>query len=169
MTFPETIADIVSNVRAEYDPGDGKRPFYAYGHPTEIFNTLSEKIRHSTFKADKYPLITLFLDIEEDVSNRGTVHRDVVFAIITQTDPVVKVNNRYDTNFVPILIPLYELFIKHIKSSKYLLSDQKYKHTKRDRPYWGQGDFFGTGKRIGNDALDAIIISNINLISKNCI
>lgn len=168
MEFVDIIGQVVADVRAEWDPSEGKRPFYEYGHPLEIFNILSQKSNSETFKYDKYPLIALFQDFEEDVNNSRTIVNDVTIVIMTETNPNYEAKNRYTNTFKPTLLPIYELFIEKLMYNEYLASDDEYQHTKIDRLYWGVEDTFGNSGNIGNDALDAVVISGINLRKIKC-
>lgn len=169
MTFVDIIGDIITDVRAEWDASNLKRPFYLYGHPIEIFNILSKKSRSETYKYDKYPLIALYQDFREDVNDNRTIVNDITIVIMVETDPNFVATSRYSTTFTPVLQPIYELFIKHLKRSKYVASDDSYQHTKIDRLYWGAEDTFGNSGNIGNDALDAVVISGLNLRIIKCL
>jgi len=87
---------------------------------------------------------------------------------MTKTDPNFKAANRYANTFIPTLQPLYELLIEYIKYSKYVSSDDRYSHTKWDRLYYGKTDTYGNSGNIGNDALDAIVINDLNLNLIDC-
>lgn len=165
MIYVDIIADIIADVRAEYDTVNDpvEKPYYLYGHPLEIFNILSEKSKSETFKYSKYPLIALYQDFEETVDNHGIVVSNPTIVIMTETSREYKSPNRYTNTFTPILQPIYELFMKHVKRSKLVSSDDSYKHTKIDRLYWGKEDAFGNSGNIGNDALDAIVITGLEL------
>ncbi len=170
MTFVDIIGDIVDNVRAEWDVVNDpvQKPYYLYGHPLEIFNILSEKSKSESFKYSKYPLIALYQDFEENVNTTETIVENITIVIMTETSRTYKAPNRYTNTFTPTLQPLYELLIKYIQRSKYV-SSEDYQHTKIDRLYWGKNDEFGNSGNIGNDALDAIVISGLNLrIIKQC-
>lgn len=55
-----------------------------------------------------------------------------------------------------------------LKGSKYIASDDFYNHTKVDRLFWGSEDTFGNSGNIGNDALDAVVITGLNLRKIKC-
>lgn len=166
MTFVDIIGDIVEQVRAEWD--NDSEPYYLYGHPLEIFNILAEKSKSESFKYSKYPLIALYQDFEESVNITETIVENITIVIMTETSRTYKAPNRYTNTFTPTLQPLYELLIKYIKRSTYV-SSEDYQHTKIDRLYWGKSDEFGNSGNIGNDALDAIVISNLDLkMIDNC-
>jgi len=165
--FVDIIGDIVTHVRHEYDT-DMAEPYYMYGHPLEIFNILAEMDQNETFKYSKYPLIALFQDFEEQNTKNTTTVNNVTIVIMVDTSTTFIAPTRYETTFTPILQPIYELFIKHLKRSIYVTSED-YEHKKIDRLYWGKEDAFGNSGNIGNDALDAIVISGLNLrLIENC-
>lgn len=168
MNFVDIIGAAVAVVRAEWDPINGKKPYYEYGHPLEIFNILSEKSDAEEFKYDKYPLIALYLDEEEDITNRIVTVEDVTIVIMTETDPSIETKTRYDNTLDPTLLPLYELLMDAIESSPYLASDDFYHHRKIDRPYYGVEDTFGNAGNIGNDVLDAVVIRDFDLRIIKC-
>ena len=167
MTFVDRIGDIVEQVRLAYD-SEALRPFYLYGHPVEIFNILSEKGESEKFKYFKFPLVALFQDFEEKVDKSGVTVEDVTLVIMTETDPNYKADNRYTNTFTPTLLPIYELLIKYIKQSSLVVSDNDYEHTKVDRLYWGTGNEQGNLSRLGNDALDAVVVRGLSLRTMDC-
>ena len=87
----------------------------------------------------------------------------VTIAILTETDPKFSSQNRYDQTITPVLQPIYDLFMQELKDSRYIYS-KDFKHTKINRLYYGKQDVYGNSGNIGNDALDAILITNLNLI-----
>lgn len=163
MNFVDIIGAVVAEVRAEWDEANDKKPYYEYGHPLEIFNILSKKSESEEFKYDKYPLIALFQDFEEEVINGKVTVEDVTIVIMTETDPNFEAKNRYTNTFDPTLIPLYDMFMEKLKGSPNLASDDFYEHKKIDRLYWGVEDTFGNAGNIGNDALDAVVIRDLSL------
>ena len=162
MIFVDIIGNIADKAIAEF--GDG---FYLYGHPLEIFNILSEKSKSESFKYSKYPLIALYQDFEEKVNDIDTTVENITIVIMTETSKTYRAPNRYTNTFTPTLHPLYELLIKYIKRSKYV-SSENYEHTKFDRLYWGSEDEFGNSGKIGNDALDAVVMTGLSLRIINC-
>ena len=158
--FVDIFGDIVAAVRAEYDVANGKRPFYLHGHIIEIVGILAEKDQSETYKYDKYPLIVLVQDFEE-VNDKGSNSvKGLTIIIMTETDPNYTAKNRYDNTFPDTLQPLYESLIDKIEISKDVGSDDLYSHSKWDRLYYGSEDQL---LNIGNDALDAIVIQNLDL------
>ena len=165
--FVDIFEDIVTNVRLKYDD-DAVEPYYMYGHPLEIFNILSEKSKSETYKYSKYPLIALFQDFEEKNDKSSRVVEKITIAIMTETDPNFIAPSRYDSTFKPVLQPIYELLKTEIENNKFVTNDDMYSHTKIDRLYWGKEDTFGNSAGIGNDKLDAIVITGLTLGINEC-
>lgn len=160
---PEIIGEVMQKLRAEYDPVNGLAPYYMHGHPLEIVNILSQKTSHETLKFQKYPLIALFQDFDEPIEGDG---RDVSLNIVicTETKPGFEASERYNETFKPILNPLFDLFIKHLRRSYYLnILPDAISYTKTDRVYWGRQGLYGSEGNIFDDHIDAIEISNLNL------
>ena len=167
-TFVDIFGTIVTAVRADYDPVGGLTPYYLYGHPQDIFGILAEKDNDATFKFQKYPLICLFQDFEEDTDDAGTTITGITIVIVTETSADYRAKDRYENIFTPTLQPLYESLLLHIRQSSDVYSNDMYKHKKIDRLYWGKGDEFGNSGNIGNDKLDAIVITGLTLDVNQC-
>lgn len=168
MELVHRLEQIVEDIQAQWDEVGGA-PYYLYGSAREIFNILSSKGNSSTYKFKKYPLIALLINYDDDVVNGEVTYKSFHIIIMTQTKAEYRTSNRLDISFTPTLIPLYNLLIDAIKDSQLLLSDNDYNHTKRNRPYWGEDDIFGSSLRVGNDLLDAIVINNFELRASKCI
>lgn len=168
MRLAKRISIIIEAVRAEWDTTEGKKPYFMVGHPREVFNTLSEKDRSKTYKYDKYPLVAFFERHERKHVGDQLKVDDFIISIITETSPHYSAEERYENVLIPTLIPLYDLLIKHLKASGLLTSSDGYTHTELRRLYWGQGDEWGNMFRRGNDALDAIVIKDMELNIPGC-
>lgn len=134
-------------------------PFYEHGHPDEIARVLSEKDNSSKYKFQKFPLIVLYQDFEEDRSELGVYCKcSLNFAIINITKETNRTPQRYTDNFVPILYPIYNDFLKAINNSRSFISKKGIFHTKTDRLLWGRSN-----QNILNTAIDAIEITKMDL------
>ncbi len=162
MRFVDIIGDVVANVRLTFDPINLEKPYFLYGHPIEVFNILAEKSQSEKFKYSKYPLIALYLDYTETHRYTFNAISGITIAILTETKPEFSSKNRYDQTITPVLQPIYDLFMEELKKSRYVYSGD-FKHTKINRLYYGKQDVYGNSGNIGNDALDAILITNLNL------
>lgn len=169
----DIFKDIVSQVSNNLTPGlrmlDNKitSVHYQHGHPLEIIETLAQRDKTNRLKFDKYPLIALFQDFPETISevdgapNEVTLH--LIIARSTRAD--YKSGERYDHNFKPFLYPIYHELLKQIYlSGKFLVYDSsKIRHTKIDRLYWGKEGLYNNKGNIFNDFLDVIEIRNLKL------
>ena len=161
----DVIGDIVSDVRAEYDPTNLKAPYYEHGHPLEIVNTLMEKTDNDTLKFEKFPLIALFEDIDSKSKEGVFQYRSKINLIIAvDTDPNYKAGDRYTASFDAILTPIYKLFIKHyLRSRKVHTIHKTVDHEPIYHVYWGKKGLYGVEGNVFNDHIDAIEIKNLDL------
>ena len=141
-------------------------PFYDYGHRREIAQRLTEKdSADAPFKYQKYPLIALRLDTEEDHSD-GVIRYNLNLAIIASTEVTYSAGQRYEKVFKPVLYPIYEQFLKALGDSGLFWWDanrDEPPHTKVDRLFWGTAGAEGNESKIFNDNLDAIEILNLRI------
>ena len=137
--------------------------FYLHGHRMEIASTLAEMSANSALKYQKFPLICLFQDFTERVDLVG---REVTLnlAIMTDTRPEYKSDERYENSFVNCLYPLHDLLIKYMARNKDI-EGIKFEYDKTDRLYWGKSAIDGS---VVNDFVDAIEITNLKLRIINC-
>ena len=143
-----------------------KRPYYEYGHPLEISNTLLKRDKQEApYSYNKYPLIVLFTDIE--IKKKDDVSK-LFITILNKSNESYSSEQRYDNNILPILYPLYERLILGIQKSNYFRgTNPNVDQTLRERPFWGSSSKYGNVKNIFNDPLDALEMSNITLKLKN--
>ena len=163
MPIVDIFADIVANVRADYDPTNNEIPYYMHGHPLEIATIISEKDASNTHKFKKYPVICLYQDFDENWAGSSVECRNLNIAIITETKVEYEASERYQDTFKNELYPIFDLLKKHIERSKYLnmyVGDITF--TKTDRLFWGRNE-----QSVINDFIDAIEISKLNLIFSN--
>lgn len=148
-------------------------PYFMHGHPIEISNRLNRKNK-GVYQYRKYPLIAVFQDFEERISDELGVYGNAMptVAIMNITDSNLYTEDRYILNFKPVLYPLYYQFLREIVDSGYfvLRSPKKIPHTKIDRVFWGTrlertGDnqIQGGKEAHHDDYIDAIELYNMNL------
>jgi hypothetical protein len=142
-----------------------KGPYYLFGHPLDIVNVLAEKNKGGIYQYQKYPLIALFQDFEEDIINEGT-QASLNIIIANRTKPTYHADERYKLNFEPVLYPILEQFERALQVSRHVaLASVDYNKT--DRLYWGKNGLYGNTGNIFNDHIDAIEINNLQLTFKN--
>lgn len=139
-------------------------PYYEYGTPKEVSNTLSKKI-NDIFVHQKYPLIWLLIDIKSSYTISGyTAPLDIV--ICNYTVPTYKAAERTEKNFEPILYPLLDRFERAVIDSK-LVSVLSPEYSQIDHYYWGKEGIYGHDGNIFNDHIDAIEINDFNMKFNN--
>lgn len=153
----------------------GDVPEYLFGHRLEINNRLLRLQQDPAKKEQRYPLIALFLDIEEPVVE-GVIRYKLNLVIVAKSDPNDNAEQRYQDSkpFKSVLYPLYYAFFKSLSDSGLFMWPEvaeQPKHTKVDRPFWGKviQDELGVNKieaNIFNDYLDAIQIKGLEINQK---
>jgi hypothetical protein len=162
------IEDVVAKVRAKYD-AEGEKPYYMHGHPQEIVRILSEKTASGQFKFKKFPAIILVQDFDETTAGEG-IEADLNILIIEETKPEFEASERYTNSFLPVLYPLFDLFLDEYKKMPGIdLSPANISYTKTDRVYWGRSGLYGNSANIANDFIDAIEVTNLSFrMSRFC-
>lgn len=166
-----TETAILANPAIDFGNGLAKKVYFMHGHPKEILVRLQKLTEGPSTKNKKYPLIVLFRDIKETISEGMygfTSSSKPRIAIITITKPEFRADQRKEKNFDPILIPIFEEFIRQVKQSEFFGSPttEQLEIVKWDRYYWGV-DL--ADKNILNDYIDAIDIESISLNLDNII
>jgi len=151
MTFPN-IVDLVGNAVAQCRETGSEAPYYYYGHPLEIVNTLMERDKNSNYKLKKYPAIFLFHNFEE-MRDKYESEVELNIVIVTDTKAHWKASERYTNVFVPKLIPLYDRFINELSNTSGLTFSGE--HKMKIYPFWGSE----ANANVANDCADAIVIT----------
>ena len=140
-------------------------PYYDFEKWTGAANELLLKDDSPLYRNQKYPLIFMLLDIEEEKdSDRQTftIARNLNFIIATGTSKTDESTWRLENIFKLILNRLYEKFIAAIKSNEYIRDyitiDNRLPHTCTKRYFLGTSD---ANQNKFNDFVDAIEL-NIN-------
>lgn len=158
-----TLFDIFKNVGCLTSEMCGFEITMYLGNPLEI-----NQIRRneSDLRETKFPAIFMFFDIEEDHTIlTGNYTISPTFAIVNQTEKSYIAEQRDELNFKPVLLPIYENFIKAIKYSGYFNNVNNVDHRKANLYFYGsdenQSEFDGN--------MDAIRLDLIDLeIKKTC-
>lgn len=143
--------------------------FYQFGKRFEIAQTLVEYTKSPLTNSLKFPRLCLFTDISEDHSDDITSYTATLnIAIITATNNSMLSDERLETNFKPILLPIYRAFIDCVNNSRYVRGGAKYE--KKDCYFWGAVTKDGHVSNDYSDYLDAIELNNMKItINKICI
>lgn len=140
-----------------------QRIHYQFGHPKMVIEELIKLHKPQANQYKKYPLIAVFEDVPERpvASNVATISPRIVIA--WQTQQGYTREQRDELSFKPILLPIYDEFMRQLKSSPYLISNYLRPGERTMRPFWGREGLYGNEGNIFNDFLDCIEIRNIEL------
>lgn len=163
----DVIEDIVAKVSAELSDTLDFAVAYQHGHPLEIIENIKEQAEYTRTRSDTYPLIALFQDFDETTDRlTGEISAQLHIIIANLTDPKYKATDRYLKSFKPYLYNIYDELMYQISRSKYVSRiDGNWKKT--DRLFWGRSGLYGNEGNIFNDHIDAIEITNLNLVFNN--
>ena len=167
--FRDIVGKVSDAVLAELQVFDPKITSvrYEHGHPLEIIETLGQLGAAPSSKFNRYPIVALFQDFPEDVSDVPGIDREITVQMIIArgTTPTLKASARYDKNFRPVLYPVYFELLKQISKSPAFTvkSETQIKHRKFDRLFWGRDGLYGNSKNVFNDWLDCIELKELKL------
>lgn len=166
--IPYVFADIVAKVSTALstDADLPNIPYvkYKYGSWQEILDQLSIDSNSPSFKSVKYPLVCLIYDIQENYVDSVNDNIRVDILICTNTTPTMKLANRYSKNFETILNPIYAELKSQIVRSRYFMGyNQKFRHTKIDKPHLGQQSAEGPKAYKLPDFIDGILLQGVEL------
>lgn len=171
----DIIGDIVSRVSAviladlqTVDPNI-ENINYQFGPPLEIYETIAEMSQSEQGK--KYPLVALFQPFNQKKGVATGMDSKVPLRLIIarwKNKGTLKAADAYETNFKPILYPVYAEFMYQLSIHGAIADTtwQKIPHGYKDWPYWDND-----GKNPLIDEVDIIEISNLELNFKynNCL
>lgn len=131
---------------------------FEYGHPLTIINKLQAMNNPQSYQFMKYPLLAVFEDVPERgiVDDISTISPRIIIA--NQTRPEYTREERDTTNFKPILLPIYDAFMRELKRTPYMRYDYRKPGERIMRPFWGKEGLYGNEGNVFGDALDCIEI-----------
>jgi len=152
-----------------------KAPFFDFGDRIEI-NSRLVNMKSEPYRYWKYPLIMLRLPYGDRQLNSGLHQFNLNVLIVMYTDKSYNSRQRYNNVIVPVLEPLFESFLKHVRLSGLFSVSGAIEHTRVDRLFWGSSDrpqdrMQGNIASVFSDPLDAIelIDLKLNVINNKCI
>lgn len=166
--FPLIIQDIVTEVAKKYDTVNSLKPFYHFGTYLELTKRIQIK---DQIDAEKYPLVWLVWEAGENAqkwdTGKGYEVSPRIF-ICTFTSSDYSSVERYDTNFVQILFPIWDIMKAKIQRSNFI-SNNGFTFQLSEHLLWGESLGFAKGQNVLFDTLDAIEIKIDSLkINKKC-
>lgn len=150
----------------------GKTCYYQFGHYFEVIQTLRAITQDPTKPDQKYPLIALFTDYEEEQGRTPGIESEVSLHLIiaTLTDKDYSAQERAEINFKPTLEPIYDALKQCVLSSGYY-QNRDFRCRKINRFYWGKNGLNDETGNVFEDMIDAIEIKNLQLSiiqTQNC-
>ena len=143
--------------------------YYQFGDPQEILDNLRAITQDPTKPDQKYPLIALFTDYEEEQGRIPGIESEVSLHLIiaTLTDKNYSSPERAEINVKPILEPIYDALKACMISSGYY-QNREIRCRKIVHFYWGRNGLYDQTGNVFEDMIDAIEIKNLQLsIIKN--
>ncbi len=167
---PFIFEQLMTFVQAEYDVPDGEKPYFLYGSRKEMNNKLTAYAASpTTLKQKRFPLVGLFLELDEVHSLSGEVRvQDALMLIAAKSEPEWFVDKRYEERFVPELYPIYEVLVKYLRGSGLVIVEGDIR--KIDQPYNGSdGDDQGFSlANILGEFTDGILLNFDFIVPSHC-
>ena len=168
----QVVSDTEAAIKADATVNFGTVPkqlFFRHGNMKEISQQLTELTASPVHKGKKFPLVVLFRDIDETLTeslNGITTGFNCRMAIFTLTESTYNSDQRETKTFKPVLRPILEAFLNQLSQSSVFgmpkIADMKVK--KADCFFYGSAL---AGANPFNDFVDAIEVQNISLKLKN--
>lgn len=136
---------------------------FQYGHLKDV----RERLRAQSLAnplTRRYPLIWLIEDF--DINNEVvglTGVSNVRIMILHNTEKSYTRQQREDLVILPILIPVYNMFLVQLRVIGTFMQYGPFPHTRIDRPHWGNPEEWGNKGYLFDEPLDGIEISSLNL------
>lgn len=159
----DVVAEVNTKLLATLQVYDSKVTgvHFQFGSALEIIETLEQQSQLDPF--DKYPLVAMFLDVEEEKSSKIGIYSTISklrIAIVYGTDENYKAEERDNKTFKPVLIPIYNALLeKMAMQCAFMTPYTGFEHDMTRNYYWGRYGLYGKEGNIFNDKLDAIEIT----------
>jgi len=142
--------------------------YFKFGTILELQESLIQLGKTSTGKYMKYPLVFLFVDVKEPVGYVGEyADLSLRLAIINFTKNTYKAKERLETNFKPIIMPIYHELMRQITLAGDMFlganNVDNIKHNVTRRYYWGTEAQSGSTANTFPDFIDGLDIDNLKL------
>jgi hypothetical protein len=164
MMYIPKIREVVEKTDAEFFKQTGMHVFFEHGYHSQVTRQLRFK-NENPYLPKKYPLIWLVTPIKEKRNGLGISHAPLHFVLAHDTDNTYSADESRDNVFLPILIPLYEEFIKQMYAAHRLFTADK----ARDYDYMNiqYAKVDTDNKNLLDDFVDVIDIQNFIVQVKN--
>lgn len=173
----DTETALIADSTVVFPVGVPKKVYFMQGNIKEVNAKLTKLTQSPDHKGKKYPLVILFRDIKEDLSESQYGYQtefNAKIAIITLTQATYDTEQREQNTFMPILIPVFQELIDQIRLSSAfgMPTVEQMRIEKYDCYFYGSGLAAsaaerGNDKNLFNDFVDAIDVQNISLKLNN--
>lgn len=136
---------------------------YQFGHLQDVRERLqAQTLADPTMR--RYPLIWLIEDFDIDYGEIGLNGvSDIRIMILHTTEKDYTRQQREDKVILPILIPIYNEFFVQLRAIGSFMQYGPFRHTRIDRPHWGNPAEWGNKGYLFDEPLDGIEISDLDL------
>jgi len=160
-TVIQSVSDVITPKLQIYD-SKITGVHYWFGTKLEIIETLTQKSKNNTDKFQKYPLVCLFIDVDE---NKGVQKGNIEdlklnMAIIYGTLNNFKAYERLEKTFKPVIMPIYFELLNQISLNgnmflgAYPVNNIKHKIARKYR--WGETPISGDNQNMIQDYVDGL-------------
>lgn len=164
----DIIGEVVAEVQAELLPDLSAYDDnivgvnYMYGPPLEIINRLTKWSQSNGQDKKKYPLVALLHPITKRGGTNTIVTTNLRIIIVRRnSDPKLFTEQRYENNFRPVLIPIFESFKEKLGENASFSSNGYFDIEDTEWPFWGGDE--QQSANIFNDKVDIIELKINNL------
>jgi hypothetical protein len=164
-SFQLVVQNTQTNILPHLQTVDPKitRVHFQFGHVMDIVNRLKELEQPQYLQYTKYPLIAVLEDFPQRDVVEGLSVITPKILILNFTKPEYTREQRDTENFIPILMPLADEFVRQLRSSGHFSTNYKKTGERINRPFWGKEELWGNAANIMKDALDGIELRGFEL------
>jgi len=164
--IPDEIKKVVTATSSRYAEAVPSSPvYYKFGHWIEIVQHLQQQTNAAI---KKYPLIALSTDITIERGRIGVYGlARINVAIMVLSDMNYTSEQRLEKSFKAVLQPLKEIFLEELVNSKQFTSEGQLVFKETERYFLGKQGLYGNVANEANEYLDAIELSDLEIIVNN--
>jgi hypothetical protein len=173
--FPRVFEDVITAVRAEYDPTNNLKPVYEFGTYLEL--TKRTAIKDDNIAAGKvevkYPLVWLVWEANENEKrwdSRISYKISPRIFICAKTEIDYTSTQRYANTFESIIYPIWDLIQDEMQESGSIGYSSSKIPKDYEHFYWGESIGVDKKKGVITDTLDALEIKfeGLEIFPRSC-
>lgn len=141
---------------------------FKFGYWAIVANELLTDGKSPSLASQRFPLIFLHAEFDEEHTDYRTLRINPIIYIITQTETNYDIDKRFEFIYKPILYPIYlDLLTKMRQSQKFWIKPPEILHTKKDLFYLQNKTATQNNLMQIVDAIE-IKFNQLDLIKSNC-